>query len=247
MTDNTVTTHDKAVEAMQQASKMVAFQHKGAAGSTGLHFGVAKQTASEEQKSSTSAMVGDGAWGEGSSAGSGHDDTTSSSGSGSDNAFTTHDKASEASEHFQKMIHFTHEGAAGSTDLSYGVEKQTHHEMQESSTSAMFDDLGAWGGSQSEGSGSEGAWGSGSGSGDQSGGNNMFTTHDKAVSFDSEMMKAFDFNHEGAAGSTSLGFETSKATHWASQESSTSSMFDDGIFGQMDSGIGHGSAHSLIG
>jgi hypothetical protein len=252
MTDNSVTTHDKAVESMQHAAKMIGFNHEGAAGSTSLHFGTAKDVAHEEQTSSTSSMIGDGAWGGGSSNGSqssaGKAVAGTTSDSAADNVFTTHDKATASSEHLQKMFHFSHEGAAGSTDLSYGIEKQTHHESQESATSAMFDDL-AWGSGKS-GAGSWGE-GSGSGSGSSSGGHpsadNVFTTHDKAVSFDSEFMKAFDFGHEGAAGSTSLGFETSKATHWESQESSTSSMFDDGLFGQIDSGVGNGTTHSLIG
>jgi hypothetical protein len=242
MSNNSITTHDDAASAMTQAIKTIGFAHEGAAGSTSLNFGVAAATHQDAQSSSTAVNTSDvGAGSSNGAVDAGTMDSGSSGGSGQ-NSFVTHDDASSYTQSLMKVLSFTHEGAAGSTSLTFGSAQQTHYEAQSSDTSAMFGDglLSGWG---------SGSGGSSTDTSTEGSGGNAFSTSDHAVSFDSELMKAIGFTHEGAAGSTSLGFQSGSATHWDSQSSSTSAMFDD-LFGQglWSGGDMHSdTAHSLIG
>jgi hypothetical protein len=231
MTANSVTTQDTATNAIQQAMEGLSFSHQGAAGSTSLNFGEAAATHQDAQSSSTATNLSDAALGgsSGSSSSGASPSTTSGGASSGQNTFLTNDHATSYTQTVEKMLTFDHQGAAGSTSLSFGEVGQTHYDSQASNTSATIDD-GLFGGNW--GTGSAGGTGSSSqGSSGGSGGSNFFTTSDNNINFDSQMMKAFDFTHDGAAGSTSIGFETGSSTQWDSQSSSTSAMFDD-LFGQ---------------
>jgi hypothetical protein len=232
MSGNSVSTQDSASDFMHKFVDTFGFSHQGVAGSTSLTLGAAGETQKASESSSSMAATSDATGGggtagpsSGTAVSTGADGHTGSSG----NALTTNDHASSFSQAIEKTLTFDHQGVAGSTEISFGTASLTQWDSKSSGTSAMLDDglfglgSGGGGGNSWQNGSSSGATGSGEG--------NVFTTNDHAISFDSEMMKSFDFAHQGVAGSTSIGFGTESATHWSNESSSTAAMFDD-LFGQ---------------
>ena len=178
------------------------------------------------------------------------------------NLFMTDDNLLRVDTAMAKAFDFSHQGAAGSTELAFYKQSTTSLDAANSHASAISGD-GMVGSGSGEGSGqslqSGGSMGSGAGSngstgssgsvdssGSQGGGtDNAFLTNDHAVQFLSQTSKAFDFSHQGAAGSVNLTGYTAHSTAYEAANSHTSALFGDGVFG------GHGAlqdgSHSLLG
>lgn len=226
--------------------KAFGFVHQGAAGSSSLQFGTSSDTQHSSADSGTSANASDGVFGGNSGsavvAGSG------GVGGGGNNVYATQDHTASTDTVLTKMIDFSHQGAAGSSNLAFGTASATHQTSASSTTLANLDDGvfgvsgGQTGGSSTGGSSTGGSSGAGS---------NVFSTNDSVVHFDSDMAKALSFSHQGAAGSSGFSFGTESITHQAASNSTTSSMFDDGAFGSNSDLFGSllqsGGSHSLIG
>jgi len=226
--------------------KAFGFVHQSAAGSSSLQFGTSSDTQHSSADSGTSANASDGVFGGNSGsavvAGSG------GVGAGDNNVYATQDHTASTDTVLTRMIDFSHQGAAGSSNLAFGTASATHQTSASSTTLANLDDGvfgvsgGQTGGSSTGGSSTGGSSGAGS---------NVFSTNDSVVHFDSDMAKALSFSHQGAAGSSGLSFGTESITHQAASNSTTSSMFDDGAFGSNSDLFGSllqsGGSHSLIG
>ena len=245
-TGNLFTTQDSTANLSTHNVKAFDFVHQGAAGSSSLQFGTSSDTQHSSANSGTSAIASDGVFGGNSGsavvAGSG------GAGAGGNNVYTTQDHTASTNTVLTKMIDFSHQGAAGSSNLAFGTATATHQTSASSTTLANLDD-GVFGVS---GGHTVGSSTGGTGTGGSSGaGSNVFTTNDSAVHFDSDMVKALSFSHQGAAGSSGFSFGTESITHQATANSTTSSMFDDGVFGSNSGLFGSllqsGGSHSLIG
>lgn len=245
-TGNLFTTQDSTANLSTHMVKAFGFVHQGAAGSSSLQFGTSSDTQHSSADSGTSANASDGVFGGNSGsavvAGSG------GAGAGGNNVYATQDHTASTDTVLTKMIDFSHQGAAGSSNLAFGTAAVTHQTSASSTTLANLDDGvfgvsgGQTGGSSTGGTGTGGSGGAGS---------NVFSTNDSVVHFDSDMAKALSFSHQGAAGSSGFSFGTESITHQAASNSTTSSMFDDGAFGSNSDLFGSllqsGGSHSLIG
>jgi len=250
-TGNLFTTQDSTANLSTHMVKAFGFVHQGAAGSSSLQFGTSSDTQHSSADSGTSANASDGVFGGNSGsavvAGSG------GAGAGGNNVYATQDHTASTDTVLTKMIDFSHQGAAGSSNLAFGTASATHQTSASSTTLANLDD-GVFGvsGGQTGGSNTGVSSTGGSSTGGSSGaGSNVFSTNDSVVHFDSDMAKALSFSHQGAAGSSGLSFGTESITHQAASNSTTSSMFDDGAFGSNSDLFGSllqsGGSHSLIG
>jgi len=245
-TGNLFTTQDSTANLSTHMVKAFDFVHQGAAGSSSLQFGTSSDTQHSSANSGTSAIADDGVFGgnSGSAAVAG----SGGAGAGGNNGYATQDHTASTDTVLTKMIDFSHQGAAGSSNLAFGTASATHQTSASSTTLANLDDGvfgvsgGQTGGSNTGGSSTGGSSGAGS---------NVFTTTDSVVHFDSDMAKALSFSHQGAAGSSGFSFGTEGITHQAASNSTTSSMFDDGAFGSNSDLFGSllqsGGSHSLIG
>jgi len=245
-TSNFFTTQDSTANLSTHMVKAFGFVHQGAAGSSSLQFGTSSDTQHSSADSGTSANAGDGVFGgnSGSAAVAG----SGGAGAGGNNVYATQDHTASTDTVLTKMIDFSHQGAAGSSNLAFGTATATHQTNASSTTLANLDD-GVFGGSGGHTGGSSIGGSSTGGSGGA--GSNVFSTNDSVVHFDSDMVKALSFSHQGAAGSSGLSFGTESITHQAASNSTTSSMFDDGAFGSNSDLFGSllqsGGSHSLIG
>jgi len=238
-TGNIVTTQDSATNYTNEMSKMFGLSHQGVAGASNLGFDTVNNTHQDSQNSATSSILDNGVFGVGSASGSGN---AGSSGAGSNgNVFTTNDHAVNFDSQMIKSFDFSHQGVAGSSNLAFGTANLTHADSQQSSTLANISD-GVFGVGGSNGSGS-----SGTGAGSNG---NVFTTNDHAMNFDNQMIKSFDFSHQGVAGSSNLAFGIENTTHSTAASSATSASFGDGVAGNsalLDSLLHMGGTHSLLG
>ncbi len=250
-TGNLFTTQDSTANLSTHNVKAFDFVHQGAAGSSSLQFGTSSDTQHSSANSGTSAIASDGVFGGNSGsavvAGSG------GAGAGGNNVYATQDHTASTDTVLTKMIDFSHQGAAGSSNLAFGTATATHQTSASSTTLANLDD-GVFGvsGGQTGGSSTGGSSTGGTGTGGSSGaGSNVFTTNDSVVHFDSDMAKALSFSHQGAAGSSGFSFGSESITHHDASNSTTSSMFDNGAFGSNSGLFGSllqsGGSHSLIG
>ena len=114
------------------------------------------------------------------------------------NIVTTQDSATNYTNEMSKMFGLSHQGVAGASNLGFDTVNNTHQDSQNSATSSILDN-GVFGVGSASGSGNAGSSGAGSNG-------NVFTTNDHAVNFDSQMIKSFDFSHQGVAGSSNLAF-----------------------------------------
>jgi len=185
-TGNLFTTQDSTANLSTHNVKAFDFVHQGAAGSSSLQFGTSSDTQHSSANSGTSAIASDGVFGGNSGsavvAGSG------GAGAGGNNVYATQDHTASTDTVLTKMIDFSHQGAAGSSNLAFGTATATHQTSASSTTLANLDD-GVFGVS---GGHTVGSSTGGTGTGGSSGaGSNVFTTNDSAVHFDSDMEGAF--------------------------------------------------------